>query len=58
MDDGPTRSGVKRALRLMLRTCSGFTMTFQLGQLHEASHMTVILKTGLRLGFIEATGNA
>jgi hypothetical protein len=47
-----------RVRRHFLRTASGCTLAYQLGEMHEVSVRSVILRTGLRLGFIQPMGNA
>jgi hypothetical protein len=49
---------MKRFRRHFLRTSSGYTLAFQLGEMHEVSFRSIILRTGLRFGFIQTTGNA
>jgi hypothetical protein len=49
---------MKRFRRHFLRTSSGYTIAFQLGEMHEMSFRSIILRTGLRFGFIQTTGNA
>jgi hypothetical protein len=53
--------GLGRIRTLALAHTSGFAIGFQLNQLQpltELSHKTIMLKTGLRLGFIQPMGNA
>lgn len=47
-----------RVRRHFLRSTSGVTLAYQIGEMHEVSHRSVILRTGLRLGFIQPMGNA
>jgi hypothetical protein len=49
---------MKRVWRHLLRAASGFTLAYQLGEMHELSVRTVMLRTGLRLGFIQPMRNA
>jgi hypothetical protein len=49
---------MKRIVRYFLRTTSGVTLAYQLGEMHDVSVKSVLLRTGLRLGFIQPMGNA
>ena len=49
---------MKRIARHFLRRCSGCTLAYQLGKMNEVSAKSVLLRTGLRLGFIQTMGNA
>jgi hypothetical protein len=49
---------MKRFRRHFLHTSSGYTLAFQLGEMHEMSFRSIILRTGLRFGFIQPMGNA
>jgi hypothetical protein len=61
MDDRSKRGRIRRIRILALTHTSGFAIGFQLNQLqpfHELQHKTIVLRIGLRLGFIQPMGNA
>lgn len=41
---------------LCLACCDRRALAYQLGPLHDANHKTLMLRTGLRLGFINHLG--
>jgi hypothetical protein len=41
---------------LCLCCCDRRTLAYQLGQIHDATHRTIMLRSGLRLGFLTPLG--
>jgi hypothetical protein len=41
---------------LCLSCCDRRTLAYQLGTIHETTHHTLMLRTGLRLGFLTPLG--